>query len=245
MSLQPVERIEAFTYGAGGDPEFPCHDGLSFGGAAEPSMQSTPVVAAAAEAAAGEAAELARRSIEAARARGVEEGRRMEREALVGARQANERQYAERAIELASRFAGERERFFDRAEQETVRLALAIASRILRREAQSDPLMLTGVVRVALGQLSDASDVRLRVPAAHLDLWMETMAHLPRLSFRPEVVPDDAMQGGDCVMESSMGSADLGLEAQILEIERGLLGQSGQREAPAAMQVKCDAEGRT
>ena len=35
-----------------------------------------------------------------------------------------------------------------------VKLALAIAARILRREAQTDPLLLTGAVRVALGQLA-------------------------------------------------------------------------------------------
>ncbi len=35
-----------------------------------------------------------------------------------------------------------------------MKLALAVAARILRREAQMDPLLLTGAVRVALGQLA-------------------------------------------------------------------------------------------
>jgi flagellar assembly protein FliH len=39
-----------------------------------------------------------------------------------------------------------------------------------------DPLLLTGAVRVALGQLAGATEVRLRVPAAELDLWTESMA---------------------------------------------------------------------
>ena len=48
----------------------------------------------------------------------------------------------------------ERDRYLHAVEHEVVKLALAVAARILRREAQMDPLLLTGAVRVALGQLS-------------------------------------------------------------------------------------------
>jgi flagellar assembly protein FliH len=57
-----------------------------------------------------------------------------------------------------------------------------VAARILRREAQMDPLLLTGAVRVALGQLSGSTEVRLRVPPAELDLWTEAIALLPNLA---------------------------------------------------------------
>ena len=59
----------------------------------------------------------------------------------------------------------ERDRYLHAVEHEVVELALAVAARILRREAQMDPLLLTGAVRVALGQLSGSTEVRLRVPA--------------------------------------------------------------------------------
>ena len=62
----------------------------------------------------------------------------------------------------------ERDRYFEAVEHEVVKLALAVAARILRREAQMDPLLLTGAVRVALGQLSASTQVRSRVPAADL-----------------------------------------------------------------------------
>ena len=220
MSQQNTERVEPFAYPAGAEPVFPCREGLNFAeedtaGRARP----VSVPAAVDEGTAREAAERALRSVEAAHARGVEEGRLMEREALAGERQANERQFA---IELATRFGEERDRFFHRAEQEVVKLALAVASRVLRREAQADPLLLTGAVRVALGQLSDSTETRLRVPAGDLDLWLETVAHLPGLAFKPAVVADDTMQAGDCLIESAMGSADLGTGAQLLEIDRSL-----------------------
>ncbi len=74
-----------------------------------------------------------------------------------------------------------------------MKLALAVAARILRREAQMDPLLLTGAVRVALGQLAASSEVRLLVPPAKLDLWTETIALVPNLALKPVVA-----QGTEC-----------------------------------------------
>jgi flagellar assembly protein FliH len=102
-----------------------------------------------------------------------------------------------------------------------VKLALAVAARILRREAQMDPLLLTGAVRVALGQLAGVSEVRLRVPAPEADLWKETIALVPHLAMKPAVVAGEGMRLGDCVIESQVGTVDLGVRSQLGEIERG------------------------
>ncbi len=104
------------------------------------------------------------------------EGRQAERESAGPARQAEEKRRAEQVAELIQRFAEDRERYLHAVEHEVVKLALAIAARILRREAQMDPLLLTGAVRVALGQLSNTTEVKLRVPAADLELWSEAIA---------------------------------------------------------------------
>jgi flagellar assembly protein FliH len=122
-------------------------------------------------------------------------------------------------------------------EREVVELALAVAARILRREAQMDPLLLTGAVRVALGQLSGSTKVRLRVPNSELDLWTEAMALIPNLAVKPAVVAGDRMRLGDCVVETEMGSVDLGIRSQLGEIERGFFDRAGGRaSAPAAGQ---------
>jgi len=47
-------------------------------------------------------------------------------------------------------------------EHEVVKLALAVAARILRREAQMDPLLLTGAVRVALDNSLDRPSAAAR-----------------------------------------------------------------------------------
>jgi flagellar assembly protein FliH len=173
-------------------------------------------------------AEETRRAFEAGR----ERGRQAEHEAQAAALKAAEQRYAGQGAELIASFVQERDRYLHSVEQEVVKLALAIAARILRREAQMDPLLLTGAVRVALGQLSGSTEVRLRVPPAELDLWTEAIALLPNLSLKPIVTPGEGMRLGNCVIETSLGSVDLGLRAQLVEIERGFFDRAAA--APAA-----------
>jgi flagellar assembly protein FliH len=162
-------------------------------------------------------AEETRRSFDAGRERGRQEGRQAEREAHAAQEQQHKRQMAQ----FAANFVQERDRYFLAVEREVVQLALAVAARILRREAQMDPLLLTGAVRVALGQLSSTTELRLRVPPAELDLWTEAMALLPNLAVKPAVVAGEGMRLGDCHIETELGSVDIGVRAQLSEIERG------------------------
>jgi flagellar assembly protein FliH len=98
-----------------------------------------------------------------------------------------------------------------------------------------DPLLLTGAVRVAMGQLAGSTKVRLRVPQTDLDLWREAINALPNLAVRPEVRAGDAMRTGDCVVETDLGSVDLGIRSQLGEIERGFFDRPGAgRPAPAS-----------
>lgn len=160
-------------------------------------------------------------SFEAGREQGQSEGRQIEREDQAAAQGTSQAKSARQIAELIASFAQERDRYMQAVEYEVVRLALAIAARILRREAQMDPLLLTGAVRVALGQLSGATEARLLVPAAELDLWSDAMAHLPNLPVRPSVQPGEGMSLGECMLETRLGSVDLGIGSQLAEIERG------------------------
>jgi flagellar assembly protein FliH len=173
------------------------------------------------------------RSFEAGRERGRQEGRATEQQAQSAARAAQDRKRIEQAAHLVETFALERDRYLNAAEHEVVKLSLAIAARILRREAQMDPLLLTGAVRVALGQLSASTQVKLRVPAADLELWTQAMALLPNLKVKPQVVAGEGMRLGDCVIETEMGSVDLGVRAQLAEIERGFFDRTGEARGAA------------
>lgn len=126
-------------------------------------------------------------------------------------------------------FGNERDSYFADVEREVVRLALGIAVRILHREAQIDPLLLTGAVRVALGQLSESTELCLRVPSAEVDLWQEMLRLMPNLPSRPKVTGDDGFGPEECVLETRLGSVDLGVRAQLAEIERGFFDLLEQR----------------
>jgi len=171
--------------------------------------------------------EETRRSFEAGREKGRAEGGQAEREGQSEAVAAANERRTRQGIELIEAFAEERDRYLHHVEREVVELALAVAARILRREAQMDPLLLTGAVRVALGQLSGSTEVRVRVPAGDLALWKETLAVLPNLRVKPQVAPGEGMRLGDCVIETELGSVDLGIRAQLGEIERGFFDRTG------------------
>jgi flagellar assembly protein FliH len=160
------------------------------------------------------------RSFEAGREQGTREARDAAAFELQTHLEKAEKNRIDLAADLASQLGAEKDRFFQTMEHEVVRLSLAIAARILRREAQIDPLFLVGAVRVALGQVAKNTHVKLLVPASEAGLWIETIAHVPNLRTAPVVVPDDSMQLGDCSIETEMGSVDLGLNAQLHESER-------------------------
>lgn len=175
----------------------------------------------------GRIAEETRKSFEAGRERGRQEGRQAEHEAQAAAMATAEQRKARQAAELIEKFAQERDRYLHAVEEEVVKLALAVAARILRREAQMDPLLLTGAVRVALGQLSGSTQVKLRVPPAELNLWTEAIGLVPNLAVKPRVEAGEGMRLGDCVIETGLGSVDLGIRAQLSEIERGFFDRAG------------------
>ncbi len=172
-------------------------------------------------------AEETHRAFEAGRERGRDEGRRAERETAAPSVAAEAERHRRQAADLVEQFAQERHRYLRAVEEEVVRLALAVAARILRREAQMDPLLLTGAVRVALGQLASTAEIRIRVPAREADLWTETIEHLPNLATKPLVVSEEDMRLGDCMIESKAGTVDLGIRTQLGEIERGFFDRAG------------------
>ena len=165
-----------------------------------------------------------RSAIEAARKQGFEAGEREGRRACRSESEAemNLSLTAERqqVLETVRQFRAARDRYFAEVEQEIVKLALAIAERVLHREAQIDPLLLTGVVRVALEKMADRSGVVLRVAGADVEAW-ERVFHSTEASERPRVAEDERLQRGECVLETRMGTVELGVHVQLGEIEKG------------------------
>ena len=231
-----ARSIEVFEYPAGPDaPLPPCWDVWEIETAGSAHQQPGGDASLGAKEAGARAefeqrlAAETRRSFEAGREQGRAEGRQAEPGAQTAAQATAEKLRVRQSADLIENFALERDRYLQAVEHEVVELALAVAARILRREAQMDPLLLTGAVRVALGQLSGSTQARLRVPAAELDLWTETIALLPSLRVKPLVVAGDGLRLGDCRIETEVGTVDLWIRAQLGEIERGFFDRAGRR----------------
>lgn len=120
-------------------------------------------------------------------------------------------------------FARERGAYYQKLEEETVRLALSIARKVLHREAQVDPLLLMGIVRVALEKIEGATGVSLVVHPQRAEEWRRYLAASMDAAALPEIVEDAAMGLAQCGLRTAMGTADLSVELQLKEIEQGLM----------------------
>jgi flagellar assembly protein FliH len=124
----------------------------------------------------------------------------------------------EKVTEALKEFEDERARYFRRVEGEVVQLALAIARKILQREAELDPTLLTALVRIALERMQCGSVVRIRVAAEDADLWRRC-GDANGDSSRWEIASDETLNRGECIVETELGTASFGFEAQLRDVE--------------------------
>jgi flagellar assembly protein FliH len=164
-------------------------------------------------------------AVETAREQGFRQG---EAQARVGAERAVDetRQAVSSAVK---EFEQQRVDYFHRVESEIVRLALAIARKVLHREAQLDPLLLAGVVRVALDQMQAGSRVVLRTSTGAADTWRKFCVEHCGEGQTVEVIGDDGLIGPACVLQTEVGSTEISLEGQLQEIQSGFFDLLGER----------------
>jgi len=122
-----------------------------------------------------------------------------------------------------AQFTRDRAGYFQKVEAEVVQLALSIARKILHRESQLDPLLLAGIVRVALEKIDGATGVALRIHPQNAAGWRQYLTTHLEPSDQPQIVEDPAQELDLCTLETSMGTAVVGMEVQLKEIERGFM----------------------
>ena len=120
--------------------------------------------------------------------------------------------------------------YFSRAESDVVQLALAIAAKILHREAQVDPMLVAALVRVAVDKLHDGSSVSVRVSPAKAAKWRDSLANAVNGS-TVEIVEDAHLEPGDCILTTELGSTNFSIDAQLKEVEQGFFDLLAQRPA--------------
>ena len=121
------------------------------------------------------------------------------------------------AIHEAAELRG---RLREQAESDLVRLAIAIAKKILGREIAADPDAIAGVVKASLERLRGQDILRIRL---HPDYKMTVAENLARFgASRAEVLGDPACERGTVIFETARGNLDASVDTQLREIERGL-----------------------
>lgn len=121
-----------------------------------------------------------------------------------------------------------KQRYLAESEDQLVRLAVAVARRILYREIQVDTEALFGLIHAATqrAELRELNRILLN-PKDHQAL----LPHLERLQLPPrvEIVSDPALERGALLLESTSGILDASIQAQLDEVERGFIDLLGRR----------------
>jgi len=156
------------------------------------------------------------------RAREAREAGRAEGEAQAKAQAQEEvRATIERLANAIAELDRYRGQLLRQTETDAVRLSIAIARRVLRRELTVDPSAIEGLVRAALERLQAQESCRVRM---HPDFIFALRECVERMGMegRVEIISDPAQEPGAAVFEMSRGSLNASIDSQLKEIERGL-----------------------
>jgi len=164
-----------------------------------------------------EAARQGENRIREAHAAGFREGEAAGRNQAAG----EIRPIVERLSRSMEELARMRDRLRREAEADLVKLSLAIARRILRREMAVDPDATRGVILAALEKLQSQEVYRARVHPAHAPLVKECLQRASAGGV-VEVIADPSCEPGSVIFETARGNLDASVDSQLQEIERGL-----------------------
>lgn len=128
--------------------------------------------------------------------------------------------------DLTTQLAHDKERLLDELQPHLVRLALAIARRIVAAEIRQDQHLVERTVRAALEELACEGELHVRVHPDDAPLVRRVLA--TEESFGEgfsdlRVLADQTIERGGCIVESDHGIIDADIPTQFAQIQRTLL----------------------
>ena len=101
-----------------------------------------------------------------------------------------------------------------------VKLAIAIARRVLHRELSTDPEAILGLVIAAFQKLNARETHKLRLSPSDAQTLQQ---YRDRLDLPPglEILSESSLTAGSAIFETSRGDLDASVDTQLAEIERG------------------------
>src|SRR5712691_2073332 len=208
--------VTSFDWGASLEP-FVHHSHTASVSHSEPAPEPEPVVPAIDLA--QQQAHLAALERDAF-AKGFAQGER------AGAEAANQRGEAmlRRLTQTLEELTTLRSQMIHQTERQMVQLALAVARRVVRREVSLDQDLLIAMARVALDRLGDSASVTVRLHPEEFEAT--SAARTAQFTGTNVTVVADARVGrGGCRVESDFGVMEAGVDGQIQELARALLGE--------------------
>jgi flagellar assembly protein FliH len=169
---------------------------------------------------------------EEARQAGYDEGRRqaadhVEQEIERRAREVAEAHLLPSLTKAVEQLADSRAAWLRSWETGSVRLALAIAERLIRRKIAANPEVSRELVADALELFAGATRITLRMNPEDLQTLgnrLDDLFNAPGGAAPIQVVADAEIASGDCVVQTAEGTVDARLEARLRRIEEELLG---------------------
>ena len=155
---------------------------------------------------------------------------RIEQELADIVRQANDK--AQKTIQDAKEQTSE---YFIRAEDEIVKVVVMAIEKILPQHFLDVPQVILPVVREAIKHVRDQREVKIHVEPDSYDLILmarsEFQSMLTDGTAIIEVISDEALKPGDCVIETPNGGVDARLSTQLDLMKKAVLGVLNKQEA--------------
>ena len=154
--------------------------------------------------------------IQEAVAAGRQEGEAAARESLA----ANVNSEVERLKQLSKQILGSAPALRKQAEADLVRLAIAIARRILHREIAVDSEALLGLTKAALSKIDQREIHKIRTHPDNVAL-LQRVLEQGHSRGRIEISGDARLDRGALIIDTARGQLDASVETHLEEIERG------------------------
>ena len=136
-----------------------------------------------------------------------------------------------RLTQTLEEMTGLRTQMIRQTEQQLVRLALAVARRLVHREIALDPDLLIAIARVAMDRLGEMAQVTVRL---NPEDYTATAGSRERqwAGSQVTVIADARLPRGGCRIESDFGSVDASVDAQLQELAQALLNDAAVNDSP-------------
>jgi len=127
-----------------------------------------------------------------------------------------------RLAKAVDEITGLRRRVRGEAEEDTVKLAIAVARKVLYREITVDSESLLGLVKAAMQRVDAREMHRVRMHPDDIPM-LERSLQTSGMPARLEVMADPSLERGGLILETTRGNLDASIGTQLAEIERGFV----------------------